>query len=132
MPGKARGPPAGDASLPALFPLISTISHAQLEQVTVEDGSHFRGTWGNRTPKTSPAVEVVVWGLAGDSKLVSRSSGVGGAGMNGVAGGWGRMDRAGKAGEGQTHFARFSWVPGGEGPAERQNTRLLFTAIYLP
>ena len=58
--GRRRGPPAGDTLLPALFPLISTISHAQLGQVTVEDGLHFRGMWGNRTPKTSPAVEVVV------------------------------------------------------------------------
>ena len=81
-----------------LFPLISTISHTQLEQVTVEDGSHFRGMWGNRTPKTSPAVEVVVWGSAGDSRLVSRSSG---GRMNGIARGWERTDRAGRAGEGK-------------------------------
>ena len=58
--------------------------------------------------------------------------GVQGGGVKGIAGGWGRMDRAGRAGEGQTHFPRFPWVPGGEGPAERQSTRLLFTAIYLP
>ena len=44
--GRWRGPPAGDTLPPALFPLISTISHAQLGQATVEDGSHLRGMWG--------------------------------------------------------------------------------------
>lgn len=42
-----RGPPAGYALLPALFSLDPSISHLQLEQAILEDGSHLP-KWGHR------------------------------------------------------------------------------------